>query len=87
VIEHKLGERSVAYVSRWSLPLATRMVQVITVSRLDNGKTRLNYRIAYDPPAVFRAFVPPVQWAFVRWFEVSLQRLERCLAAYESQHW
>lgn len=86
VISHKLGERSVAYVSRWSLPLATRMVQVITVSVLPNGKTRLHYRIAYDPPAVFRLFVPPVQWAFLRWFEVSLQRLERCLDAYRGQH-
>lgn len=86
VIEHKLGERSVAYVSRWSLPLATRMVQVITVSKLENGKSRLHYRIAYDPPAVFRAFVPPVQRAFVWWFELSLQRLERCLASYQTQH-
>jgi hypothetical protein len=81
VVEHALGRRSVAYVSRWSLPLATRMVQVIETTRLPNGKTRLRYRVAYEPPKIFLPFVTPVQWAFRKWFEASLQGLERTLAA------
>jgi hypothetical protein len=79
VIEHELGKRSVAYVSRWSMPLATRMVQVIETTRLANGKTRLRYRVAYDPPKVFEHLVPPVAWAFRKWFEASLRGLDHYL--------
>lgn len=85
VIEHDLGRRSVAYVSRWSMPLATRMVQVIETTRLANGKTRLRYRVAYDPPRIFERFVPPVQWAFRKWFEASLRGLDRTLRAHEER--
>lgn len=77
VSEHVPGVRSVAWVERWSLPLATRMVQLIEVSVVDGGKTRLRYRIAFDPPWVFRPFVWPVQRAFRWWFELSLRRLAR----------
>lgn len=81
VIEHVPAERSVAYVDRWSLPLAVRMVQLVETFRLPNGKTRLRYRVAYDPPAVFKPLVPPVEWAFERWFRASLAGLERLLNA------
>lgn len=77
VIEHVPGKRSVAWVSRWSLPLAKRMVQVIETSRTDEGKTRLRYRVAYDPPRVFSPMVPPVEVIFRRWFEASLRGLEK----------
>ena len=77
VIEHTPGARTVAYVSRWSLPLATRMVQIIETDRLPSGKTRLRYRVAYDPPRAFRHFVGPVQHGFHRWFEASLRGLAR----------
>lgn len=36
---------------------------------------RNGYRIAYDPPALFARFVPPIQWAFKQWFEISLEGL------------
>lgn len=81
VIEHEPGARSVAYVDRWSLPLARRMVQLVETFSVPGGKTRLRYRVAYDPPRIFRPFVPPVEWVFERWFRVSLQGLERTLAA------
>jgi hypothetical protein len=79
VIEHVPATRSVAYVDRWSLPLARRMVQLVETSVLENGRTRLRYRVAYDPPAVFTPFVPPVEWVFERWFRASLEGLERLL--------
>ena len=80
VIEHTPGERSVAYVDRWSLPLAVRMVQLVETFVLPNGQTRLRYRVAYDPPRVFRLFVPPVEWLFEKWFRMSLEGLGRLLA-------
>ena len=79
VIEHVPAKRSVAYVDRWSMPLARRMVQVVETGTIPGGKTRLRYRVAYDPPKVFRPFVPPVEWLFERWFAVSLRGLERLL--------
>jgi len=79
VVEHDPSTRSVAYVSRWSLPLATRMVQLVETSVLPNGRTRLRYRIAYTPPAIFRPLVFPVQWAFTQWFRVSLRNLATLL--------
>jgi hypothetical protein len=81
VIEHEPGARSVAYVDRWSLPLATRMVQLVETFTLPSGKTRLRYRVAYDPPRIFSPLVPPVEWLFDRWFRVSLKGLSRTLAA------
>ena len=81
VIEHIPGQRSVAYVDRWSLPLATRMVQVVETTLLPNGRTRLRYRIAYDPPTIFKPLVAPVEWLFAQWFRVSLEGLGRLLAA------
>lgn len=82
VIEHALGRRSVAYVSRWSLPLATRMVQVIETTRLPGGLTRLRYRVAFDPPRLFAPLVAPVEWAFARWFQASFRGLARYLQAH-----
>jgi len=79
VVEHVLGQRSVAYVSRWSLPLAVRMVQVVELTRLSNGASRLHYSVAYDAPRVFERMVPPVEWAFRKWFEASLRGLDRYL--------
>ena len=79
VIEHDPGRRSVAYVDRWSLPLARRMVQLVETFPLPNGKTRLRYRVAYDPPRVFVPFAVPVEWLFERWFRVSLRGLARLL--------
>jgi hypothetical protein len=81
IIEHVPGTRSVAYVDRWSLPLATRMVQVIETLPLPTGGTRLRYRVAYDPPRVFVPVVRPVEWLFDRWFKASLKGLSRTLAA------
>ena len=75
VIEHTPGRRSLTYVERWSMPLARRMVQLIETDPLPNGGTRLKYRIAYDPPAMFGRLVPPIQWAFKYWFEISLEGL------------
>ena len=77
VFEHTPGRRSLSYVERWSLPLATRMVQLIETDPLPNGRTRLRYRVAYDPPAIFVPLVPPVEWAFKWWFDVSLDGLRR----------
>ncbi|MEY4578069.1 MAG: hypothetical protein RL701_2772 [Pseudomonadota bacterium] len=82
VIEHVLGQRSVAYVSRWSLPLAVRMVQVIELTRPSPGISRLRYRVAYDAPRLFERMVPPVEWAFRTWFEASLCGLDRHLRAH-----
>jgi hypothetical protein len=81
VIEHVPAERSVAWVERWSLPLASRMVQLVETYPVASGRTRLRYRVAYDPPRVFTPFVMPVEWAFGRWFEASLAGLDRTLSA------
>ena len=81
VFEHTPGRRSLSYVDRWSLPLARRMVQLIETDPLPDGGTRLRYRCAYDPPAIFVPLVPPVEWAFKRWFDVSLERLGRLVEA------
>jgi hypothetical protein len=51
------------------------MVQLIETDPLPGGGTRLKYRIAYEPPAIFARLVPPIQWAFKHWFEISLERL------------
>lgn len=77
VIEHQPGTRTVAYVSRWSLPLATRMVQVIETFRVESGKTRLRYRVAYDALRIFAPMIGPVAGGFKRWFEASFRGLER----------
>lgn len=81
VSEHAPGTRSVAWVERWSLPLATRMVQLVETYRVDDGRTRLRYRIAFDPPAIFRPVVWPVQRWFRWWFALSLERLARVVEA------
>ena len=81
VIEHVPGARSVAYVERWSMPLATRMVQLVETYTVPGGRTRLRYRVAYDPPRIFAPMVSPVEYLFRRWFEASLRGLERTLAA------
>lgn len=80
VIEHVPGARSVAYVDRWSMPLATRMVQLVETYAVPSGRTRLRYRVAYDPPRIFTPMVSPVEYLFRRWFEASLSGLERTLA-------
>jgi hypothetical protein len=80
VFEHTPGRRSLSYVERWSLPLARRMVQCLETDPLPGGGTHLKYRVAYDPPAIFRPMVPPVQWAFKRWFDASLDGLGAMLA-------
>lgn len=77
IIEHTPGRRSVSYVSRWSLPLATRMVQLIETDPLPSGGTHLSYRIGFDAPWIFAPMVPAVMWIFRRWFEVSLRGLGR----------
>lgn len=77
VLKHEPGARTVAYVSHWSLPLATRMVQVIETTRVESGKTRLRYRVAYDSHRVFSPMIKPVSWGFKRWFELSFKGLER----------
>jgi hypothetical protein len=81
VIEHVPGARSVAYVERWSMPLATRMVQVVETYVVPSGRTRLRYRVAYDPPRIFAPMVSPVEYLFRRWFEASLRGPERMLVA------
>ena len=67
------------YVDRWSLPLATRMVQLVEVGEVPEGAT-LRYPVAYDAPWIFGAFVPPVAALFRRWFGASLDGLGRSLA-------
>jgi len=81
VTEHTPGRRSLMVVDRWSLPLARRMVQLVTTEALPDGRTKLVYQVAYDPPAIFTPLVAPVQWAFKRWFEISLDRLGPLLDA------
>lgn len=77
VVEHVPATRSVAYVERWSLPLAVRMVQLVETFVVEDGRTRLRYRIGFDVPWIFRPFIAPVQWGFERWFERSLRNLAR----------
>jgi len=80
VISHIPGERTVAFVSRWSMPFAKRMAQVIDTRRLPDGGTRLRYRVAYDTPALFTPMIPLVEGVFRRWFAMSLDGLERYLS-------
>lgn len=79
VIEHIPAARSVAVVEKWSLPLATEMVQIIETGSLPNGKTRLRYRVAYNVPKIFWPFHPPIAAGFRRWFQASFRGLERYL--------
>lgn len=79
VVDHVPATRSVAYVEKWSLPLAHRMVQVIETLPQPNGKTRLRYRVAYDVHRPFRPFVPVVEKAFRRWFHASFVGLNAYL--------
>jgi hypothetical protein len=83
VVEHEAGRRTVAYVSRWSLPFARRMVQLVETKPLSGGGTRLRYRVAYEPPAVLEPFIPAVEAVFRKWFELSLEGLERYLVREE----
>jgi hypothetical protein len=80
VIEHVPATRSIAVVERWSLPLATEMIQFIETSTLTDGKTRLRYRVYYNVPVVFWPFHPAVAAAFRAWFKASFRGLERYLA-------
>lgn len=87
VIEHVPATRSVAVVERWSLPLATEMVQFIETDTLQNGQTRLRYRVYYNVPKVFWPVHPPVAAAFRAWFKASFRGLERYLKRYAAtQH-
>lgn len=79
VIEHEPGSRSVMCVERWSLPLATRMVQIIEPTPHAGG-TRLRYRIGYEVPWFGRPFHPVVAAWFRWWFRVSLDGLARVCA-------
>lgn len=80
VIEHVPACRSVAVVERWSLPLATEMLQVIETFPLTGGRTRLRYRVFYNVPRPFLAFHPAVAVAFRAWFQASFRGLEAYLA-------
>lgn len=82
VVEHVPSTRSVAWVERWSLPLARRMLQVIETTPLPDGRTRLRYRVAYDVPRRFWLFHPPVARLFRAWFLASLRGLDRYLKAH-----
>ena len=79
VLEHEVGVRTVAYVSRWSLPFARRMVQLVETRALPGGGTRLRYRVAYEPPRIFEPIIPAVEAIFRQWFLMSLAGLERYL--------
>jgi hypothetical protein len=85
VIEHVPATRSVAVVERWSLPLATEMVQVIETTTLPNGQTRLRYRVAYNVPKIFWPFHAPIAAAFRAWFNASFRGLERYLEKHAAQ--
>lgn len=80
VVEHVAGRRTVATVERWSLPLATEMVEVVELETLPNGRTRLRFRVAYNVARVFWPLHPPVGFAFRQWFLASFRGLERYLA-------
>lgn len=85
VVEHEVGKRTVAWVSRWSLPFAKRMVQLVETKPLPGGGTRLRYRVAYEPPRIFEPVIPAVEAVFRKWFELSLQGLERYLVREDRQ--
>ncbi|MDB4930232.1 MAG: hypothetical protein JWM10_2716 [Myxococcaceae bacterium] len=82
VIEHALGRRSVVTVERWSLPMATEMVELVELDALPSGKTRLRFRVAYNVPRIFWPFHPLVALAFRRWFLASFRGLDRYLRKY-----
>jgi hypothetical protein len=82
VLSHVPGRRSVARVERWSLPLATRMLQVVETTPLEAGGTHLRYRVAYDVLPLVAPLHPPVAFAFREWFTASLRGLQRYLDAH-----
>jgi hypothetical protein len=79
VIDHVPGRRSVLRVLRWSLPLATEMVQILETEPLPGGGTHLTLRVACNVPWILRPLHPPVAVIFRRWFIASFRGLERCL--------
>jgi hypothetical protein len=79
VIDHTPGRRSVLRVERWSLPLATKMIQILETEPASNGGTHLTMRVAYNVPLIFRPLHPPVAAVFSRWFKSSFRGLDRYL--------
>lgn len=80
VLEHTPGSRTVAYVSRWSLPFANTMIQLVETNPRPGGGTVMRYRVAYEPPKLVAWMVPMVEGLFRAWFVKSLQGLARTLA-------
>lgn len=76
VMEHTPGSRTVAWVSRWSLPFATKMVQLVETKPRAGGGTTMRYRVAYVPPWLVAWAVPMVAGIFKWWFKKSLSGLE-----------
>ena len=75
VIEHTPGRRSLTYVERWSMPLARRMVQLIADRSAARGRHPAEVPNCLRSSGIFSRLVPPIQWAFKEWFEISLTDL------------
>ncbi|MBL8914671.1 MAG: SRPBCC family protein [Archangium sp.] len=75
VLDHTPGSRTVAWVSRWSLPFANKMVQLVETNPREGGGTVMRYRVAYEPPWLVAPLVPLVAGIFKWWFVKSLEGL------------
>ncbi|HEY0711866.1 MAG TPA: SRPBCC family protein [Polyangia bacterium] len=56
------------WVSGCSLPLIHRFLEDYTFTPLANGKTKLRWRVAYEPPALLRPLHPLLRPLFARDF-------------------
>jgi len=79
VVENVPGRRWVATVLESSLPLGTRMVQVVELSRAPDGGTDLRWRIAYDLPRALQPANRLVMPLFRAMFTRSVENLARFL--------
>jgi FAD/FMN-containing dehydrogenase len=67
--------RWVARIEAASLPLATRLIEVVEIGRQPSGRTHLSWRISLDPHPLTMPIENGLRSIFERLFDRSLQRL------------
>lgn len=76
MVHSERGKRWSCYVARSSFPLATRMLEDITLETKD-GKTHLRWRVYYAPPLLVRPLHPLARTFFTDFFRRATCNLAR----------
>jgi uncharacterized protein YndB with AHSA1/START domain len=76
------GKRVAFAITAITIPIVTAMVEDIQLSKLDDERTRLAWRVHYRPALAFRLVHPVARTVFGKMFSASTAGLTRYAAAH-----